>query len=501
MKKLLALLLIIPFLFLVTCEEDPIDDPPVDKPPVDDPYVPGWNDDVLTEKYGKEFGWDSASLGALKAPIEHNMLAEEYFFAKGLNAGWNLGNTYDLGSNPRVATGHYDKLFAGVKAAGFNVLRLPVSWGSTFNNTTNPNAVSDWLDQIEQTVTLAHAAGLVVFVNTHHDKGYFSLDQAGASYKEAGDAGTAFINMSFRFENVWRHIAERFKDYGDWLLFEPINEPTIGNPPNWDGAPPEYHEVLNRWNQLFVETVRETGGNNEKRYLIFKSYAGKLQPWLDTSNGYRLPEDPAGTGRLVYSFHSYVPQPLGLEGQGYAWTRTHLNSYTSMFKQVSDAFILKGIPVFMGETGATFHSQRFNDLGSSVVARQTESTDANNNRLLLLNGLGHEARRFGVIPVLWDNGEATRGAGQNQPNGETFALFRRKVEHDNDPNNWGKPIDHTILNGGSNHPGFTTGGAAMNAGNAARDDADFGVRTIEAFIDAINGRTKLGEPRFDPKVE
>jgi endoglucanase len=450
----------------------------------------GW----LAAKYNKTFGYDAENgLGGLKETITHNMLAEEYFFAKGLNAGWNLANTYDLNSNPRAndANGNYDKVMAGIKAAGINVIRMPVTWNSNSSGSGADTVInSAWLDNVEAAVTAAHTAGLVVFINTHHDKSFFNLNQAGESLIANPDGtGADFVAYTERFKAVWGQIAERFKDYGGWLLFEALNEPTItvGGVTNWDGAPPTYHEVLNRWCQAFVDTVRETGGNNAKRYLIFKSYAGKLQTSLNLANNFRVPTDPAGTGRLVYSFHSYVPQPLGLEGTGTDWGTTHANQYISAFAQAADKYIKKGIPVFMGETGATFHSQRTGE----------DSITANKNRLLMLNAMGFYARSYGVIPCLWDNGDATHSGG-NQPNGETFAMFRRKAAHDNDTNNWGKPIDHTKVAGGSAVD--STGGVAMVAGNAAREDPDFGEYTMKAFIDAINGRKSLGNPDLTPKL-
>ena len=33
-------------------------------------------------------------------------------------------------------------------------------------------------------------------------------------------------------------------------------------------------EYVNKWNQLFVDTVRATGGNNSKRNLVVMTYAG-----------------------------------------------------------------------------------------------------------------------------------------------------------------------------------------------------------------------------------
>jgi len=451
-----------------------------------------WNE-WLAHKYNKEFGWDALSgLGSLKAPITHDMLAEEYFFAKGLNAGWNLGNTHDLNNNPRADSGHYEKLLPGVKAAGFNVMRIPVTWGSTATGTGHNTELSEaLLDQVEQAVIAAHNAGLVVFINSHHDKAFFNLNLAGASYNASGENGVDFVSYTNRYIAVWTQIAARFKDYGEWLLFESINEPTITDSSGtirWDGAEPEYHEVINRWNQAFVDTVRESGGNNEKRYLIFKSYAAKLQPSLVPANGFRIPTDPAGEGRLVYSFHLYVPQPLALEGQNANWSSGQSVVFSGPFGQARGAYLVKNIPVFMGETGATFHSQRTGE----------DSITANKNRILMLNALGAEARKYGIIPCLWDNGEATRNAYANQPNGETFALFRRKAAHDDDFNNWGLPIDHTKVAGGSNVG--STGGNEMAAGNAAYDDPDFGAYTIKAFIEAVNGITSKNDPAFPPKL-
>ena len=460
-----------------------------------------WND-WLEFKYDKKFGWNAATPGGLKDPITHDMLAEEYFFAKGLNAGWNLGNTHDGGSNPRATNGgHYDKLMAGIKAAGINVIRIPVTWASGATGSGAETVVSaSLLNDVEAAITEAHGAGLVVFINSHHDKSFFSLPLAGASLIATPDGtGTDFVNYTARFKAVWGQIAERFKDYGDWLIFEALNEPTINGPDGgtlWDGAPPAYHEVLNRWCQAFVDTVRETGGNNAKRYLIFKSYAGKLQQSLDPTNFFRIPTDPAGEGRLVYSFHAYIPQPLGLEGQSTNWASNYPNQYTSPFTSASEKYIQNGIPVFMGETGATFHSQRSGT--SSVSGADGSSLTANRNRLLMLNALGVKARQFGVIPCLWDNGEATRGATQNDPNGETFAMFRRKAAHDNNTDNWGKPIDHTKVAGGSAVD--STGGSPMNAGNVAVDDPLFGEYTIKAFIDGVNGRATLGNPELSPRL-
>jgi endoglucanase len=496
-------LLVAPLLFFATCDADPDDADPGN--PNTGPIVPEkdcddfdtWNE-WLEYKYGKEFGWDADnSRTDVKVPITHNMLAEEYFFAKGINAGWNLGGTYELGINPRAlsANSHYDKLMAGLKAAGINLVRIPVTWSSGDHgggggaSTSGGNTIpSTWLNNIEAAVTAAHNAGLAVLINTHHEKNFFRLDLAGQSYQADGASGTDYKTYTTRFTNIWSQIAERFKDYGDWLMFEALNEPTINDAYGgtiWDGAPKAYNEVLAKWNQAFVDLVRDTGGNNAKRYLVFKSYGAKLLTGITPGNGFSIPIDPAGAGRLVFSFHYYIPAGLALTGETIDWSKGNEIVYEGQYANAQEAFIKKGIPVISGETGSTFQSARIGK----------ESVQANKNRLLLLNAIGYCGREYGVIPCLWDCGRSV-GVYPETPNGETLGMFRRNSLVETDYTKWGLPIDHARLAAVGN------GNQAWNVtGNAAYEDSDYGTKAVQAYIDAINGRTKLGKPVYSEKLK
>jgi len=455
-----------------------------------------WND-WLAYKYGKAFGWDPINgLDNPKTPITGNMSAEEYIFSKGLNAGWNLGNTYDLNSNPRYyagggrPAGRYDLLMPGIKAAGFNVIRIPVTWGpgdaggggnssGTGANTLVPAA---FLDDVEAAVAEAHKAGLAVIINTHHDKGFFRLDLAGQSYLTDGVNGADYISYTERFKAVWSQIALRFKDYGDWLIFESLNEPTVTDENGaviWDDAPkPAYNQVLSNWNQAFIDSVRDTGGNNDKRYLIFKAYGAKLLPAITPGNGYSWPVDPSGAGRLIFSFHYYIPAGLALDGSSFAWSANNAKVYKSTYLNAQNEFIKKGIPVLCGETSAIFQSARTG----------VDSIQANQNRLLLLNLIGNVGRTYGIIPCLWDN--AMLRQGDPTLNEENHALFKRNTDMDPDSDNWGQPVDYTLRTMSWNNPE-----------NAAYNDPDYGVTVINAFIDAVNGKTDQGMPEYSEKLK
>ena len=393
-KNKLILLLLIPFLFFVTCSEK--DDGPEDEIPVETPFV--------AEGIGPKDGLSGQT-------------ALEYVEKKGIWAGWNLGNTYDLFSMSRADTGRYDLLFPGVKAVGFSIVRLPVSWTSGTNSSaSDPYTINaDFMASVVAAVDAAYDAGLVVILNTHHDNGTFNLQTA------LNEESCALITA--RFKAIWAQIAEQFKDYGDWLIFEPLNEPrvTVGGMTYWDNAPDaKQYQILNDWNQAFVDTVRASSSEkNKQRYLIAKAYAAKPARTLDET--FVLPTDPT-PGKQIVSFHYYLPEEFSLNGRGPDWNaNSGQKLMADAFGNMKLKFVDKGIPVFIGECGATYQSNRSG----------AEAETANANRLKYLETLGAQSKKYGLTPILWDNGEPLRsttrenGSANSDPNGETFGLFKR----------------------------------------------------------------------------
>ena len=61
---------------------------------------------------------------------------------------------------------------------------------------------------------------------------------------------------------------------------------TSGNPTS------ENYKTLNSLNQLFVNTIRNSGSNNEKRHLLIAGYFTDTNMTCD--NRFEVPNDPAG---------------------------------------------------------------------------------------------------------------------------------------------------------------------------------------------------------------
>ena len=103
--------------------------------------------------------------------------------------------------NPKTTKSMIDT----VKAAGFNAVRIPVSWNDHMNGDTIDSA---WMDRVNEVVDYAIDNGMYVILNVHHDD-YTWLNPSKADESK----------VKARLTKIWEQIASRFKDYDEHLLF------------------------------------------------------------------------------------------------------------------------------------------------------------------------------------------------------------------------------------------------------------------------------------------
>lgn len=254
--------------------------------------------------------------------------AEALEFAKNLKLGWNLGNTFDAfidekgfmntvntetcWGNPKAC----QELFDGLKATGFTSVRIPVSWHNHLTlSEPDENGVEhliideDWLKRVKEVVDYAYNADLYVIINIHHDN--IPVDKFGyiPDYENEEQA-------LWYIEEIWSTVAPYFEEYDNHLIFEGLNEPRLTNDPShewnidvFNAHCKEAADVINKMNQIFVDTVRATGGNNGDRYLIVTGYCASPNG-VDNAL-FKLPDDTV-SGRLMVSLHAYVPYEFAL---------------------------------------------------------------------------------------------------------------------------------------------------------------------------------------------
>jgi endoglucanase len=274
-----------------------------------------------------------------------------------IKLGWNLGNTLDahgldwLGPNPTVsaietAWGNPVTTKANIdalKEGGFNGIRIPVSWTNVTDS--NFNIRADWMARVKAIANYAVSNDMYIIINTHHDEGVIKF--RNSEMEESKKA----------FKKLWEQIADAFKDYNEKLIFEGLNEPrTPGSAAEWNGGTAEERNNINILEQLFVDTVRASGGNNVRRMLLISGYAASASQTV--LNAIVLPNDPLNEkNKFIVSIHAYEPYNFALNKNSpvNTWSKTNSSDTTPITGPIDRAyntFASKGIPVIIGEFGA-----------------------------------------------------------------------------------------------------------------------------------------------------
>ncbi len=349
--------------------------------------------------------------GDIAVPVLDNSPAfeipdnEALAFIREMGVGWNLGNTLDAtrdgGGDEMNIEGYWcgvkttEAMIEAVRAAGFSTIRVPVSWHNHVD--ADFNISRPWLDRVQEIVDWAIARDMHVILNIHHDESPDFFYPSEACY----ETSERYIRR------IWEQLAERFGGYDEKLIFEAMNEPRQkGTDWEWwldeDNADcREAADCINRLNQVFVDTVRATGGNNATRYLMIPGYDAAPRGAL--SELYALPKD-AADNRLIVSVHAYTPYHFALEESGTDAFELGANPQTTeigtFMNDLYEKFVAQGIPVLIGEFGAR-------DRGGNTQARTDYAA-----------WYTFAARSRGISCCWWDNNFF---AGK----GERFGLLDR----------------------------------------------------------------------------
>ncbi len=288
--------------------------------------------------------------------------------------GWNLGNNMD-GVNTWSYNGKVvaeetawgnaaatEETFKGLAAKGIKCVRIPVTWEGHVGDAPDYTIDDKWLGRVAELVGWAKANGLKAMINIHHDEGagaghYGFLDIKTAAYDKAtNDAVKA------RLKAMWIQIAEKFKNEGDYLIFESMNEVQDGgwgwtNGANGNlGDGGKQYATLNEWQQVFVDAVRSTGGENAKRWLAVVGYA--QSPDL-TMKELVLPSDPT-PNRLMVGVHCYEPFEYCTNATINQWghtstvasTKNGEKTISTLIENLKKKYVEQNIPVYVGEMGS-----------------------------------------------------------------------------------------------------------------------------------------------------
>ena len=323
--------------------------------------------------------------------------------AKNMGMGINLGNTMEacngsgcekvtyewiptVGDNRPVdyetcwgAVETTREVINGMKAEGFDTVRIPVFWGNMMENDGTYTINSEYIGRVREIVDYCCNAGLYAVINIHHFDEFIIRRNSTEKCAEI-------------FTRLWTQIADYFKDYPYTVVFEGYNEYLGGNQFDENGNLAELNEtdgyrMVNTLNQTFVDAVRATGGKNAERVLIVSGYWTNIDK--TTSTEFVMPADTV-SDRLMVSVH-YVDNAMYWSNQigGTSW----VSYIDDQIGKLRTAFTEKNIPVFIGETSVNYPAGNFDR--NPVYADSSICVDYV-LRTLLINGF---------VPVIWDTND------------------------------------------------------------------------------------------------
>ena len=350
--------------------------------------------------------------------------------------GWNLGNTLEAGSNANVFTNNggvktetswqstktTKEFITKVKESGFRSVRIPASWVmGHLTDATTMTIDQEWMARVKEVVDYCIEANLYVVLNDHWDGGWLEHD----GFTTGADVDT----KKEQLRKLWTNIATAFKDYDQRLLFAGLNEPGVGGKsPNVSGELIEnwskFSARLLEYEQVFIDAVRATGGNNARRVLIVQ---GPKTDIALTNTYYDITKlTDTATDRLMLEVHHYDPYLFCGMTKDEEWGSMYYYWYghapkrvdskrvapqsvetaiTTSMQTLKTKFVDKGFPVIIGEYGANHRqllpAQQANH-DESLAYWYQFSTEA--------------AYENGLIPFVWDTNN------QGRPN---MTIFNR----------------------------------------------------------------------------
>lgn len=322
----------------------------------------------------------AAALAVNAATPEPNAWAAARQMGIGINIGNTLENTttWETGwGNPPITKGYVQSL----AALGFRTVRLPVAWDTYAHDGVIP---PEKMARVSEVVDWITGAGMYCVINIHWDGGW--IDSSNKE-KFAKTYATFSADAERKYRAYWTQIATRFAGRDERVLFEALNEETHFENA---GSVKDAYATLTRVNQIFIDTVRKTGGNNAQRLLIVTGYATDFTK--TASDDYALPMDTA-KDKLLLSVHYYTPWQFVGMTEDASWgkmmptwgTSQDRAELTKLFDLMAGVSKRHGIPVFVGEYGAT-------------DKKETAS------RVRWMSAVANASLERKMVPVLWDTG-------------------------------------------------------------------------------------------------
>jgi endoglucanase len=332
-------------------------------------------------------------------------------FINAMKVGWNLGNTMD-GSGTETGWGQpvtTQAMLDCVAKQGFKTLREPVTWSSHFGGAPTYTIDASFMARVAAIANYALNDSMYVIVNTHHD-GWYNL----------GATGAAATTVQAEVVAIWTQIANEFKNYSDYLIFEIFNEPNAGAANQYGGGDATSRANLAAYQTAAVAAIRATGGNNATRMIMLQGISAS--PIAASVATIPIPD-----ANILVSIHTYDPGGFSMNCSPTTWgTSSDSSEVRNSLTSEQNMVATKGKVAVVGEWGS-------------------EACDVTASRATHAYYYAQQCRLHAMVPIWWDDGGTMEGS-----NG--YGILDRRST----PPSWAFPTIAQALVNGANSATFPT---------------------------------------------
>ncbi len=275
--------------------------------------------------------------------------------------GHDSATTFDLGTDVYIGsqfTKPRKEMILFIKNKGFKTIRLQTA-PEFFTLDENYRISPQYMKELKQVVDWAIEEDMYVVLC-----GPFSewLQKEEAFRKKVEqEARYAGVTVTEKYKKqamalikaVWSQYAAAFNNsYDEHLIFETLNEPIDAFhehgwfPQSNCAVCKKDYAILNEYNQLIVDTIRSTGGNNSKRFIVVEGLIGGAE--TITNNLFKLPKDKT-KDRLIPAYHEYT-MAAGDDSKIY-YSQSMKTHVEEKFAALDKYYFKKHIPVYINEYG------------------------------------------------------------------------------------------------------------------------------------------------------
>ena len=358
--------------------------------------------------------------------------------AKEMGIGYYLGNLFDCYNNSKDIINPDEQItlcgnkvptkdiIKKIKKYGFKTIRFPVTWLHFVDDNGNINP--KWMERVKEVVDWITQSHLYCILNIQNDGLKGNWLREGLIMKE-------------KFINIWKQIANEFKKYDEYLIFESMKNIEFIEGEDYF----QYYKIPIEFSQIFVDTVRNAEGYNKKRLLIIPGIYMDID--YTCSSNFNMPKDPSD--KLAISIIYHYPYSFSMTEEDKPNIYFYRNvSYTiypttnwggdsdyielvSNFELMKNSFINRNIPVILTEC--------------TVLTEQKKEIVSIREYLYSVFSLALDYDA--IIPCLWDTSQKTAGKTNfyNRENNEWYDEKIKNIFYKISKRKNIKPIDYYYI--------------------------------------------------------